>query len=104
MSFMKRPVKTIYRNEFNKFLEDNGCKTAEHVVDALFNEDWADYLVIKRYTKGYKSTLINRLNCLWVYPVFICTIPLQFIVLGKYGVDENSKIGHIITYLCGGLK
>lgn len=58
----------------------------------------SDFVVYKyRYNK--KRSVIKRVNTLWVYPLFILSIPLQWLFTGDIGVNRNSKIGKVVDYL-----
>ena len=76
--------------------------TAEEVLDFLLGnaENWneGDYFVYK-YDQIHYRSFMQRLNILWVYPLFVLSIPMQWLIKGSIGVNRNSKIGRIIDYL-----
>ena len=77
-------------------------KSADALLDNLLRstDGWnnSDYRIIK-YTNVQKSSLWNRLNYLWVYPVFICSIPFTWLITGKWGLDRKSKVGKVVDWL-----
>jgi hypothetical protein len=77
-------------------------KSAEALLDNLLRDTngWnnSDYRVIK-YTNVQKRSIGNRLNYLWVWPIFICTIPFSWVLTGTYGLDRNSKVGKVVDWL-----
>lgn len=111
MSILKQSKRNVRRSELEKDMKNtlNGCNTAKEVLDFLFgtyNDDYQHDYVVKRrfYTTGGKTTIINRLNCLWVYPVFILLIPFRFVLFGSYQINEDSKLGMVLIKLIGELR
>ena len=76
--------------------------TVREVIEFMIGDSdhWAggDYVVYK-YNKTKKRNFIQRLNMIWVYPLFIVTIPMQYLFLGDYGLNRNSKVGKIVDWL-----
>lgn len=76
--------------------------TAREVLEFMIGDydHWrgGDYVVYK-YKSRKKRNLIQRINMLWIYPLFIVTIPLQYLFAGDWGLNRNSKIGKIVDYL-----
>lgn len=76
--------------------------TAKDVLTYMIGDrdNWCggDY-VVYRYNHKKKRTLIQRLNMLWVYPLFIINIPLQYLFTGDVGLNRNSKAGKIVHWL-----
>jgi len=85
-------------------IEQSGIKepTAKDVLHHILGdkEGWSgsDYVIYK-YSDNSKRNFIQRVNTIWVYPLFIITIPFQFLFLGNCGVNRNSKIGKLINWL-----
>lgn len=52
--------------------------------------------------KPYRdTTLIQRINHIWVIPLFfICVIP-QWLITGDIGVIPSSRVGKILSFLIG---
>lgn len=112
MAILKQSKRNVRRSELEKDMKNtlNGCNTAKEVLDFLFGTYYDDYqhdYVVKHrfYTRGGdKTTLINRLNCLWVYPAFIMLIPFRFVLFGSFKVNEDSRLGRVLIKLIGELR
>ena len=79
--------------------EVGGNPTADEVLDYLLGDDNrnSDYAVYKY--EYNKRTALNRINMLWVFPLFLCSLPLQWLFTGSTGVSRHSKIGKIVNRL-----
>ena len=73
--------------------------SVEDVLNHLFGDDdnSSDYVVYK-YVHSDR-TLLNRLNLIWVWPLFLISMPFQWLITGNTGVTRNSKIGRIVNTL-----
>lgn len=60
----------------------------------------SEYVIYKYRTRKDRK-LIYRLNSLWVAPLFVLSIPFQWLFRGEVGVSRNSRIGSIVNYLVG---
>lgn len=80
----------------------NGEPTAKEVLEFMVGDSehlmGGDYVVYK-YSKPKKRNFVQRINMLWVYPLFIITIPLQYLFLGDWGLNRNTKVGKIVDWL-----
>ena len=57
----------------------------------------SDYVVYKYvYTK---RTALNRINMIWVAPLFICALPMQWLFTGRTGLSRDSRLGEIVERL-----
>lgn len=78
--------------------------TAKEVLTYMIGDydGWSngDYVVYK-YDDIKPKSFFQRLNTLWVYPLFIITIPIQYLITGSHGTNRNSKLGKIIDKLVG---
>ncbi len=76
--------------------------TADEVLNHLLGDSngWndSDYVIYK-YEYNQKRSLFNRLNYLWVWPLFILSIPFVWIFTGDYGLKRTSKIGSVVDWL-----
>ncbi len=76
--------------------------TAKEVLEYMIgdSDNWTngDYVVYK-YAKTKRRNFIQRVNMLWVYPLFVITIPLQYLFLGDWGLNRNNKVGKIVDWL-----
>lgn len=98
--FRKNPQK-VYRHQFERLLKEKGIGRNYELMETIFNED-SRYLLIDTYIEEPKTTVINRLNALWVYPTYLLTIaPVMYILKGNTGINRDSKFGNLIAYLLG---
>ena len=93
---------SILKEVKEKYTREGEEVTTTDVLEYLLgnNEDWngSDYVVYK-YNERSDRSFLQRFNMLWIYPLFILTIPFQFLFLGNTGVNRNSKIGKIVDKL-----
>ena len=75
--------------------------TGQDVLDYLIGDNeghWSDYVVYK-YNHS-KRTIFQRVNSLWVIPVFIVAVfPFQWLLYGKTGFERTGKMGKILEWL-----
>lgn len=101
---MEAKKRSLYRHELKEALEEYNCKTVDDVLDIIFggydNDYWTDFVV---YRKGFhpKTTMLNRFNTIWVYPLFILCVPFRYVMFGSVGFNRDSKIGKFILDLVG---
>jgi hypothetical protein len=111
MGILSKKLKEVYRLEFTKELKDirggeNFCKVTEaKIINHLFGDsDYraeSEFKLVHKYSPYIKTKWWQRLNRLWVYPIFLCTLPLQWIIRGETGVETESDLGVILTKLIG---
>lgn len=81
---------------------DNENPTPKQVVQYMIGDSdlWCggDYCVY-RYEDDTKRTFLNRLNIIWVWPLFALCLPFQYLLTGNTGVSRNSRIGRIVDKL-----
>ena len=79
--------------------EDN---SAEALLDNLLGNrgHWvnSDYRIFK-YEDVQKRSIWNRLNYIWVWPLFILSIPFSWVLTGTWGLTRDSKIGKVVDWL-----
>ena len=78
--------------------------TAKDVLDHLFgdydeNVEYVVYHYNDPYTKP--STLLQRLNRLWVIPVFYICVPFQWMFTGSVGLNDHTKLGGFVHKITG---
>lgn len=76
--------------------------TKDELITLLFgnrDNDYTSNFIVKCYDNYSKRTIWNRLNMLWVYPIFLMLLPFQYIITGDTGVNRNTKIGRIVDWL-----
>lgn len=65
------------------------------------NDFYSEYTLTSYSEIPDEDTWWQRLNCFWVYPLFIACIPFRYVLYGDYRVQPNSKVYHIISKLVG---
>lgn len=96
--------KDIQRNHMKREIlaELGEDKSAEALLDNLLGDQdrWvnSDYRIFK-YQCVQKRSIWNRLNYIWVWPLFICTIPFSWILTGSWGLERDSKVGKVVDWL-----
>ena len=77
-----------------------GTPSGEDVLDYLLGDmDWCDSeYTLYKYEHSYRS-FVNRLNLIWVYPLFFISIPFQWLFRGVIGFSRDSKIGRLVNKL-----
>ena len=76
--------------------------TKDELVELMFGNAYNDYsgnFIVKSYDSYSKRTVWNRLNLLWIYPLFLVAIPFQYLITGDTGVNRNTKFGRIVDWL-----
>ena len=78
------------------FEKPKSALTADDVLSYLVEEN--DVYRIVQYSRA-DSTILNRVNMLWFAPVFILSMPVQYLIKGHIGFSRNSRLGKLITKL-----
>lgn len=105
---IKYNKRNLYRHEVEDILSD--CETKKDILDEIYGTYDNDYrsdtdLVIKRkWITRSKITLMNRINRLWVFPLFILSVPFTYLFFGQSKINEDSKIAKILVWLIGELN
>lgn len=88
----------------NMKLKDQSNPTPEEVLEYMIGDTdmWlGGEFVVYRYKHRNKRSFLQRLNLLWVYPLFILTIPVQYLCIGRWGVNRNTLFGKLVFKLVG---
>lgn len=83
----------------NKYLP----KTPEGLLEFLFDED-SDYRVYHYndpWGESNKRTIFNRLNTLWMLPIWAVCAPFLWLSTGETGINQHSKLGKWIAKVTG---
>ena len=78
--------------------------TKESILEVLFSEDCSNEFYVYWWENPWEQpkTWWQRLNFLWFLPIFFLLIaPVQWLVKGKIGFDQRTKMGEIILKLIG---
>lgn len=102
MEIMKDPSE-IRNFEFKQLLKDNNINTLDELYSFLYPYDFSpDNIIIrKRWFDTPKTTMLNRFNSIWVFPIFFVCIPIRYILYGNFYVNKESKLGKILKSLLG---
>lgn len=86
--------------EISRFLCDGDAKT--YADDTLDQRQYA-YQVVDNteWMESRDATFWQRLNRLWFVPLYLLTIPFQWLVRGRMGFESTSKVGALISRLTG---
>jgi len=102
---IKESAPHVYRHQLENIIKEKNCKTTQGVLDILYGNHWNDYqtdFVIKyRSVKIPPQTFAQRLNTLWVYPLFVVFMPFRYLLYGRSHVDEDSRLGRMVSFLIG---
>ena len=103
--FITEPSRNIYRHELQTRLDDHDCETINDVMNVLFGEQYdmgsSDFVVKHRFPDRSTPTFIQRFNLMWVLVVFVICIPFRYLMFGSYQVNENTRLGRVLTKLLG---
>ncbi|WP_407214429.1 hypothetical protein [Enterobacter hormaechei] len=47
------------------------------------------------------ATFWQRLNRLWFVPLYLLTIPIQWLIRGRMGFESTSKVGAFVSRITG---
>jgi hypothetical protein len=99
---MKLERKSNYVHEYtkNSILNDaskelGGCFGASDLLEYLLED--SEYS-IRKYNHTQKS-IFNRINMLWVYPLFLIQMPFQWLLCGDTGYKRESRVGRVLDLL-----
>ena len=92
-NYVREYSKNSILNEATKELGDNF--SADALLEYLLED--GDYS-IRKYERTHKS-IFNRINILWVYPLFLIQIPFQWLLCGDIGFKRESRIGKVLDFL-----
>ena len=75
-------------------------KSAEQVINELMCED-GKYKAVYNEDPNIKTTMLQRINLLWVWPLFLIAAPFSYIIRGKVGVNYYTPAGRLLKRLIG---
>lgn len=97
--------KTLSFYELNSMLEKEGIKQSAEVARLLvgsYDDNWSPYSIVDNSWSPVGDVKIwQRINQLWFVPVFILTIPFQWLFTGSYGLNDDSMLGKFFAKLTG---
>jgi hypothetical protein len=97
--------RTISQHELQRILEGAGIKDARKVSLIICGEDDSlghEFLLIDNsWDVGSGTTPLQRINRLWFVPIYLLTIPFQWLFRGEVGMRNESKMAKIMAKLTG---
>jgi hypothetical protein len=96
----------VYEHQLREVIKDKDLwpiETVDDLVKYLYNPD-SSYKVVRRWPETPKQTVVNRINELWVYPLFLLCYPIRYVMFGSAQVSADSKLGKSINWLVGVMK
>lgn len=107
------PVLSWY--ELEKKLKEQGFENWQEISRLLCDGDAKSYACHDSYPEQYAYQVVDntkwrntsdakfwqRLNRLWFVPVWIITIPFQWLFRGKIGFETTSKFGQLCQRITG---
>ena len=97
--------RTISQYELQKILERQGVQDAEKVsliICGHYDSGWHEFtLVDNTWQSSEETTAMQRINRLWFVPLYLLTIPFQWLFRGGVGVRNESKLGALMARLTG---
>lgn len=104
MSIFTPKVTQAYRFQLEKTLKEYfGEKyTSTDIMNYLFNHDYSgDFIVTYKHYPYEKRKIWQRLNLLWVWPLWIPLGFIKWILTGDMGVRKESAVGKVLVKLIG---
>jgi hypothetical protein len=100
-----REKKLAYRHQIKAFAGGDKA-TVDSVLEVLFPyESCGDFDVYhwdSPYNTSAKRVWWQRLNYIWILPIFyVFVLPFQWVVKGRVGFDNRTRIGRIVLKLIG---
>ena len=102
----ERKIEHYYRSDIADQIRHHTHKDNPTMDDCLVflfgdSDGWvASDMKFYEYKKQDKS-FPQRLNCFWVYPLFVISIPLQYLFCGYTRMSRDSKLGKVVEFLTG---
>lgn len=104
MSIHKR-ARQAYKHELKKDFQDNKYlpQTVDGLLEYLFDQDvhYNGYVVYQDKESYDKNTVGQRLNRLWVVPIWFVIAPFKWLLTGESGVNQHSKFGGWLAKITG---
>lgn len=116
MSIYRRGwVPTLYRFELEKRLKEQGFENWKQISRFLCDGDMKSYEDQYLEPEQYAYQVVDntkwkrqrdakfwqRLNRLWFIPIWILTIPFQWLIRGRIGFENESRVAKLFVKLTG---
>ncbi len=115
MIYRRGWVPVLYRFELEKKLKEQGFENWERISRFLCEGDASSgrdldlspsqyaYQVVDHteWMERHDATFLQRINRLWFVPLYLLTIPFQWIIKGRVGFESTSKFGLLCKRITG---
>ncbi|EHF5047970.1 hypothetical protein L348_09278 [Enterobacter sp. MGH 2] len=114
MIYRRGWVPVLWRHELEKRLKEQGFDNWKEICNFLCGEggyyaesskvpEQYDYVVVDntKWMGRRDATFWQRLNRLWFVPLYLLTIPFQWLIRGRMGFESTSKVGAFISRITG---
>lgn len=114
MIYRRGWVPVLYRHQLVERLKEHGFENWKEISNFLCGEDayWDDgaknpeqyaYQVVDNteWMESRDATFWQRLNRLWFVPLYLLTIPFQWLFRGRTGFSTTSKWGALFSRITG---
>lgn len=115
MIYRRGWVPVLLRYEIEKRLKEQGFENWKEISRFLCDghaQTWADhdfdpsqyaYQVVDntKWMSRRDAKFCQRLNRLWVVPLYLLTVPFQWLIRGRVGFEPSSKAGMFIKKITG---
>lgn len=106
--FKKKGYKSVYCfvEELRQELKEKGfndiqIKSMEEVFFGTSSNDYYSEYEVRYYGTKLKDEWWQRLNMLWVVPLFLIASPIRYVMYGDNKVQPNTKLGRTLDFLVG---
>lgn len=100
---MFKKKRRLYRHEFINEIGGLEGKTAKDVIEALFgdHENESDYRLVRAWFDAPNQKMWQRLNYLWFTPLYLLSVPFQWVFIGRVGMNRDSRFGMLVEKIIG---
>lgn len=115
MIYRRGWVPVLYRSDLEKKLKEQGFDNWKEIsrflcegdsgayVDYSLDQSQYAYQVVDNteWMERRDATFWQRLNRLWFVPLYLLTIPFQWLIRGRMGFETTSKVGAFFSRITG---
>lgn len=109
MIYRRGWVPVLHRYQLKQILKNEGFENAEDITNFFCGGRLEDerhhfaYQVVDNteWMSRRDATFQQRLNRLWFVPLYLLTIPFQWLIRGRIGFETTSKVGAFFSRITG---
>lgn len=115
MIYRRGWVPVLYRRNLEEKLKEQGFENWEKISRFLCEGDSGSYVDYSldpsqyayqvvdntEWMESRDATFLQRLNRLWFVPLYLLTIPFQWLIRGRMGFESTSKVGALVSRITG---